>query len=150
MRCRKSKSQHMKKMAAKVKAKVFFSKAKVFLCSIFHMLNFGFSASDLGVKIGGPGLRVYNTFIVLNRVSAKVAVSPQGIETFAKLLRLQKFFFKLLRFRILWGPGFVKFFFLMVGIHFRFGKTFASAKCFLQNFCVLEFHSHGPCARRMG
>ena len=70
-------------------AKFFFACEKTFLLCcrfgmLFHMLKLGFSASDLGVFFGGPGLRVYNTFIVLNRACANLCVSPQAIEKFAK------------------------------------------------------------------
>ena len=77
-------------------AKNIFACATFFFCCglfglLFHMLKFGFSASDLGVKFAGPGLRVYNTFIVLNRACANLCVSPQAIEKFAKKIACCKF-----------------------------------------------------------
>ena len=84
------------------------------------MLKFGFSASDLGVKFAGPGLRVYNTFIVLNRASANLCVSPQAIEKFAKKLHVANLNLQNLLSRILLGCGVCQVFFLVVGVHFHF------------------------------
>ena len=81
MRCRKSKNQHMKNGSQFLQS-FFLHVQKIFALLLFflpffHVLNLGFSASDMGVIFAGPGLRVYNTFIVLNRARAKTAVSPQ-------------------------------------------------------------------------
>ena len=90
---KKQKSTYEKWVA--IFAKFFFACAKNF-CSVafflpfFHVLNLGFSASDMGVIFAGPGLRVYNTFIVLNRVRAKMGKAHQTIENFAEILFRRK------------------------------------------------------------
>ena len=75
------------------------------------MLNLGFSASDMGVNFASHRLRVYNTFIVLNGVSANLCVSPQGIEKFAKILHVANLNLQNLLFRILLGCGVCQVFF---------------------------------------
>ena len=89
------------------------------------MLNLGFSASDMGVNFASHRLRVYNTFIVLNGVSANLCVSPQGIEKFAKNLHVANLNLQNLLFRILLGCGVCQVFFSRGGCPFSFCANFA-------------------------
>ena len=88
------------------------------------MLNLGFSASDMGVNFASHRLRVYNTFIVLNGVSANLCVSPQAIEKFAKNLHVANLNLQNLLFRILLGCGVCQVFFSRGGCPFSFCANF--------------------------